>query len=165
MTDEKSLKTREEIIESILSPFQSALNKGGITEDFLIRQLKKEFKSKEPKVIKVKGAVKKEDLPRGYRVITTTGLIEFDNDGEREFSDGETIIEYQVHNIGISQRARMDAHKLRGDYPAEKHELSGAVDVTPKFEPGDREMVKNMMDQVINGIIQQHRDAIKSSGE
>lgn len=162
MTDEKPLKTREEIIKDLLSPFQSALNAGGINEQFLIKQLKQEFKSKEPKVIKVKGAVKKEDLPRGYKVITTTGLIEFDKEGNREFSDGETIIEYQVHNIGISQKARIDAHKLRGDYPAEKHELSGHVQVTPELTPEDRELLRSTTTKVVNDILQQHRESIKS---
>lgn len=124
MTEEKLLKTREEIIGDILSPMQSALNRGGINEQFLIKQLKKEFRSKEPKVIKVKGAVNPDILPKGYKIVTMSGEIIHSADGGTDYGDGETIIEYQVHNIGISQKARMDVHKLRGDYPAEKHEVT-----------------------------------------
>ena len=29
----------------------------------------------------------------------------------------------------VRQRARQDAHKLRGDYPAEKHEMEGNIEV------------------------------------
>lgn len=40
----------------------------------------------------------------------------------------------------IRQRARQDAHKLRGDYPAEKHEVEGTVfqviDYAKKKEDG-----------------------------
>lgn len=48
---------------------------------------------------------------------------------------------------------------------ADKHELIGMVDVTPKLEKGDRELIKNLMDQVINGIVQQHINEIKSGRE
>lgn len=41
-------------------------------------------------------------------------------------------------------------------------EHSGKMDVTPKFEEGDRELIKNLMGQVINGIIEQHITEIKS---
>jgi len=38
----------------------------------------------------------------------------------------------------IRQRGRQDAHKLRGDYPAEKHELSGDISVNTGIKrPGD----------------------------
>lgn len=41
-------------------------------------------------------------------------------------------------------------------------EQSGNMDLTPKFEEGDRELIKNLMGQVINGIIEQHITEIKS---
>ena len=39
---------------------------------------------------------------------------------------GEVVTEKNVVAWDVRQRARMDAHKLRGDYPADKHELTGA---------------------------------------
>ncbi len=46
------------------------------------------------------------------------------------FNDKGTIIYSDgVPALDIQQRARIDAHKLRGDYPAEKHEVSGSITV------------------------------------
>lgn len=46
------------------------------------------------------------------------------------FNDKGTIIYSEgVPALDIRQRARIDAHKLRGDYPAEKHEVSGSITV------------------------------------
>ncbi len=46
----------------------------------------------------------------------------FNDKGKIIYSDG-------VPALDIQQRARIDAHKLRGDYPAEKHEVSGSITV------------------------------------
>lgn len=42
--------------------------------------------------------------------------------GEKEFSYSKSLVAWDVR-----QRARQDAHKLRGDYPAEKLEHSGTI--------------------------------------
>jgi len=115
--------TSEEMAADILNPFKDVLLKGGIDDKFLIKQLKSEFRSKEPKIIKIKGAVNPESLPRGYKIVGQSGEVIHCADGGQDYSDGETIIEYQVKNIGVSQRARMDVHKLRGDYPAVKQSI------------------------------------------
>jgi hypothetical protein len=124
MPEENSLKTRKEIINDLLSPFQNALNAGGINEQFLIKQFKQEFKSREPKVIKVKGAVNPDTLRKGFKIIAQSGEIIHSADGGQDYSDGETIIEYHVRNIGIAQKARMDAQKLLGLYPVEEHKVT-----------------------------------------
>ena len=125
--------TPEDFAKDLLNPFVDKLIKGGIDDEYLIRQLKREFKSKEPKIIKVKGAVDQAGLPRGFKVITTSGLIMELEDAEGKKTlkagNGETVLQYHVRNIGIAQKARMDAHKLRGDYPAEKHDLSIGGDI------------------------------------
>lgn len=157
----KPAVTATELASDLLNPFKNVLLKGGIDDKFLIRQLKSEFKSKEPKTIKVKGAINPDSLPRGYRIVATSGEIIHSQDGGQDYGDGETIIEYQVKNIGISQKARIDVHKLRGDYPAEKHELSGTVAITPQLTPEDRKLLLSTSKQVINDILQQHRAAIK----
>ena len=44
------------------------------------------------------------------------------------FNDKGTIIYSKgVPALDIQQRARIDAHKLRGDYPAEEHRISGEM--------------------------------------
>jgi len=42
--------------------------------------------------------------------------------GEKEFSYSKRMIAWDIR-----QKARQDAHKLRGDYPAEKVEHSGSI--------------------------------------
>jgi hypothetical protein len=54
--------------------------------------------------------------------VVESGIIEYDEDG-KEFGTGETLIESSEINWTIRQKARIDMHKLRGDYPAEKHEV------------------------------------------
>lgn len=153
--------TSAELAADLLNPFKNVLLKGGIDDKFLIRQLKKELRSKEPKIIKVKGAVNPETLKKGYKIVTTSGEIIHSTDGGQDYGDGETVLQYEVANIGISQKARMDVHKLRGDYPAEKHELSGSVTVVPELTPEDRKILTATSKQVVNDILQQHRAAIK----
>ena len=40
---------------------------------------------------------------------------------------GEVVYSKELDALEIQQRARQDAHKLRGDYPAEKHQIDGDV--------------------------------------
>lgn len=44
----------------------------------------------------------------------------FNDKGKIIYSDGVPALE-------IQQRARIDAHKLRGDYPAEEHRITGEM--------------------------------------
>jgi len=150
---ENDLKTRDEIINDLQSPFKSALNTGGIDDDFLIKQLKREFENEEPKTIKVRGHIDSRKLPKNYKVIARPLKNE----------DGDTVIEHKVHQIGISQKARIDVHKLRGDYPAEKHDLRGNFNVSPEITPEDRVMLTNVSNKVVDAIINKHRRDITGS--
>lgn len=115
------LKTRDEIIQDLRSPFKSVLNRGGIDDEFLVKRIKQELNAKETRVVKAKGALTADSLPKtkkgnvkpGYKIIGTSGVIETLN----------TLLAVDFIDWGIRQKARMDVHKLRGDYPAEKHEL------------------------------------------
>lgn len=158
---EDELKTREDIIADLKSPFQNALNRGGITEEYLVRKLKQEFNAKEPKIIKVKGAVDDDDLPRGYKKITTSGTIItiVKEDGfEQAAGDGDTIIQHKVNLIGIRQKARMDSHKLRGDYPAEKRELTGPNGEPIEIKYSDTERIARIL-TILENSIKRKKDA------
>jgi NifB/MoaA-like Fe-S oxidoreductase len=50
----------------------------------------------------------------------------------------------------IRQKARQDAHKLRGDYPAEKHELAG-VGGEPLIPPENEEH-RNLLKEIAKEI-------------
>lgn len=110
-----------------LPSFGDDLNTSGITSAYLIRKLKRELNAKETKVIKIKGVVSQDSLPKGFRVIATSGLLAYDKEGTQLFGDGETIIRYDPANMGIRQRAREDTHKLKGDYPADEMKHSGNI--------------------------------------
>lgn len=44
------------------------------------------------------------------------------------------IITHDIPALDIRQRARIDAHKLRGDYPAEEHRITGEMVTRPPEE-------------------------------
>ena len=114
--------TGEQIIQDLLRPFSEAMEGQGITPLYLAKKLKRELNAKTSKTLKVKGAASK--LPKGYKNVVTTGIIVDMGEGERDYSDGESVITWDEIDWVIQQRARIDAHKLRGDYPAEKKEIS-----------------------------------------
>lgn len=118
----KKSVTSEEIAQDLVNPFKQVLDTGGIDDEYLIKQLKKEFENEEPKHIKSSGKLDSRTLPKNYKVIAKP---------TKDNPYGDTIIECRLHNIAISQKARMDVHKLRGDYPAEKidHNLTGDINV------------------------------------
>lgn len=116
----------EEIRKSLQDHVFGALSAEGITLKTLAKKLKAELNSKITRTQKVKGAPG--DLPKGFRRITTTGIVDIvqGEDGPvREYSDGESLIQWNEADMAIRQRARMDAHKLLNHYPAEKHEHTG----------------------------------------
>ena len=105
------------------NPMGPAFAEVGITPTKLARKINREFNANETKVIKIKGAVRQEDLPKPFSIVATSGILEYDDDGNSVYGTGETLIRYKVQALGIRQKARQDAHKLMGDYPAEKHEV------------------------------------------
>lgn len=71
-----------------------ALEKQGLTFDYLAKKLKRELNAKETKFFQKDGFVKEQ---------------------------------HDVVAWDIRQRARIDAHKLRGDYPADKREHTHSI--------------------------------------
>ena len=83
---------------------------------------------------------------------------------ETVFSKFRGNLGEQVNVIAwdIRQRARIDAHKLMGDYPAEKHEHSGEIQVIPQLSDEDRKLLEGAAEKIIDGIISKHLAEIKS---
>lgn len=52
---------------------------------------------------------------------------------------GEVVQTENVINWATRQKARMDAHKLRGDYPAEKKDVGGDIIVNINATPIEKE--------------------------
>lgn len=120
MADKTAKEIGEEVHRIALSGFGLCLEKHGITDDTLAIQLKAELKAKVTRTIKIKGAVSTDNLTKGHRIIATSGVIYHNKDGD-DYGDGDTVISYNEIDWNTRQKARMDAHALRGDYPAEKH--------------------------------------------
>ena len=106
-----------------------ALDKAGLTFEYTIKLIKKELKAKKTESLKVKGAVNPDNVGKDRRVLATSGVIETDKDGDQYYGDGDTVIEWDEVDWTTRQKARMDLHKLRGDYPTEKQDvtLSGNI--------------------------------------
>jgi len=126
------MKTPKNALEAIGNPIHQVFRENGITAEYLVKKLKKELNAEKTVFQKVKGSAEIPLTPtgkpkKGLKIVTTTGLIEkrfVDGETEKEFTDGETVIAINMTDWTTRQKARMDAHKLRGDYPSEKHEVS-----------------------------------------
>lgn len=108
--------SREEAVDRVLGPYITALNRVGVNEQRLARQLFEELQATEAQHMRLKGGITDEDrlLRAGGRILAE--------------SEDEVIIEWPSRNWPIQQRARQDAQKLMGLYPAERQE----VDVSQK---------------------------------
>lgn len=139
----------DELIGAILSPIRKALDEEGITVEKLAKQAKKELAAKATKTVKVKGAIHNKKLLHGYKRIVDSGVIITEKDGER-FGDGDTLIEVTDINWAVRQKARMDMHKLRGDYPADKHEVA---------------LNEESLNAVLRGLPESFREAVRTELE
>lgn len=101
--------SREEARKACLAAFQKPMKKIGITESYLAKKLKAELCAKETKPFKAK--VNRPFDPQDL----TKGFVDVE----------EVIYSKPLTAWEVRQKARMDAHKLRGDYPPEKKELGG----------------------------------------
>jgi len=124
--------TNDDVVNK--TPFLEKVEKRGITDEFLITRLKRAFNAKAPVNIKIKGAVKQEDLPKGYKVVATSGFVTYDKEGGQLFGDGETIIRFDYWDLGIQEGARKDTHKLRGDYAPDKVKVEGLNGIAERLQ-------------------------------
>ena len=92
-----------EAAREVMSEVREALDKADLTLDYLIDKLKEELNATFQRVF----------FDRGGK----------DTDAKVIYSD--PLIDWQTR-----QRARMDAHRLRGDYPAEKWDITGNLPIT-----------------------------------
>lgn len=105
-TPEKGKEAAQETFKTI----SEGLSNEGVTFTYLAKKLKKELNAHKVEVFKAKATTI--ERPAVGRPITT----------ETE----EVIYSKPLVAWDVRQKARQDAHKLRGDYPAEKKELSGS---------------------------------------
>ncbi len=96
-------KAKEEAIALVMAPFERAMSKIGIGPEYLAKKLKAELEAKEIKTFKASNK-------------------NFDEEGKLLSIDEKVIYSSPLVAWDVRQKGRMDAHKLRGDYPAEEFE-------------------------------------------
>lgn len=82
----------------------------------------------------MKKALKKQEITVDY--LATKLKEELESQETKFFAhQGEIIQQEDVINWATRQKARIDAHRLRGDYPAEKVDLDGDIIVNIQATP------------------------------
>ena len=109
--------TPDEFTQALASPLLRAMEAEGITPEFLARTLKDELTSTTPSRHKLKGLISDKSK---LNLISAKTVIE---------TEHETLIQIDDIDRTTRQKARMDAHKLRGDYAPEKVEHSASDDL------------------------------------
>lgn len=103
--------TRDELAEMTIRPFVQRMEAMGLTEDYLITRTKEALNAKQPGRIKVRGMVDPGSLGKGAKIVAA--------------SEQEAVIEWNDPAWTVRSDAIKNAHKLRGDYPAERMEHLG----------------------------------------
>ena len=102
--------------------------KEGITSRILAKIHKAELSKKKTIIIKLKGVLKKKQLPKWCKVIGVTGITTYL--GGVHYGDGETLLAIDVEALGIQQKARQDAQTNLRLLPAEKTGLEFPGEIT-----------------------------------
>ncbi len=130
---------QRETVQDLMASYHVALYKEGINETFLAKKLKSELNAKEVKAFK-----------------STSG------DRENGFTT-EVVYSKRLVAWDIRQRARMDAQKLLGLYPAEKVEHSGTIDVGmgADLTPEKWKLIEAFVQKDLSGLEDEHRRDIR----
>ena len=152
--------TTEQAIEDVMSNNRNLYDKLGMSAEYLAKKHLEELNSVKPSRLKVKGAITPELTPTGKvkrgknipKIIAVSGVIEKvkgDDGLETDYCAGETVMQFNDLDMGIRQKARMDAVKMRGEYPNEK------IDVGVKG-------ISDIMKGVLAGIDGKNRGILPS---
>lgn len=107
---------KEEIEKDLGSPILKALDDEGLTPAFLAKRLKSELHAKETKVF----APSEKALLVILKTMKESGL-DFKADAKKVLLN-LLLYSKPLPSWDVRQKARQDAHKLRGDYPPDKQE-------------------------------------------
>jgi hypothetical protein len=109
---EDALSSKEEIQQSLATPYRAALKGHGIGPELLARKRKQQIKAKSVKHIKIKGFIPEGvKFPPGYKVISNGGATEL---AEGRMIFDEALIEYQGNDWGIQTKATESLEKILG---------------------------------------------------
>jgi len=123
MTKAEALKGQE-VGMDVRQETVRLLQKKGPKLDKVLLRLRQALNANETKVIKLKGAITKDELPKGFDLIVNTGLVIEGKDGE-SFGNGESLVSYDVVAHGHRLKAVDLALQLHDAMPSLKHEHTG----------------------------------------
>lgn len=90
----------------------------------VLLRLRQALSARETKLIKIKGGISQTDLPKGFDLIATSGLLSHGKDGDI-FGDGESLIKCDMIAHNPRLRAIDLALQLHDAMPSQKHEHTG----------------------------------------
>lgn len=110
------------------------------SEKALKNKVKQLMTSKDTKFIKVKGAVSKEELKPGQRIVCTSGVVTTEKDDNGDvvdvFGTGETLIAIDTAAKETQRRSADMAIKIKGMYAAEKLDVTGVDELAARLASG-----------------------------
>lgn len=136
------MRTKQDAIALVMSPFQKAMRKLGMTEEYRSKKLKSLISAKKIEVFK--GTVKKFEEGEKGRVFVSE---------ERE----EVIYSKPLAALDIRLKALQEANKMAGDAPAMKHEVGGpgGRPLVPEISKEERDLArmvsKAIMEKIVSG--------------
>jgi len=122
--------TPEEILKELLHPTRKAMEKHGVTVDFLIEKGKELLKAEKTTYQKVKGEPEKS---KKSNTVAKT--------------DSEAVIAINSDDLVIQQRQEDMFLRLGGHYPSEK--VDHNVNVVPQLTEAEAKLAKEAVDYVL----------------
>jgi hypothetical protein len=117
--------TKDEMIKGLMAPMVETFEAKGITKELLAEKLMDELEA---------GRVE------SYRAKVVKKVWNAEKKRFEDVMDTTVIYSVPIPEWDVRQKARIDAHRLRGDYPPEEKRISGA-DGSPLI-PGDARPIR-----------------------
>lgn len=122
--------TGKEMLQAVLHPTRKAMEKHGVTVDYLIKKGKSLLEAKKTVFQKVKGAIKKGS---DVDIVAKT--------------DSEAVVAINTDDLAIQQKQEDMFYKLGGHYPSEKHDHT--VNVGPELTEDEAKLAKEAVEYVL----------------
>ena len=114
------------------------LDEEALSEDALKSKVKSLMNAGETKFVKIKGAVDKDKLPPGQRIVCASGSTLNKGTDEETFVTEETLIAIDQAAKETQRRSTDMAIKIRGMYAADKLEIFGLEGLAGRLDRADK---------------------------
>ncbi len=139
--------TPQELLKEILHPTRKAMEKHGITVDYLIEKGKKLLEAEKTVFQKVKGNLDSRYNKRSKVVAKAKGSL---------LNPGETIVAINTDDLAIQQKQEDMFYKLGGHYPSEK--VDHNVNIGPELSEDETKLAKEAVEYVLRRALSGKKD-------